>query len=76
VIVQRAPKNSKQRPQPKNVIITYEPIRARIIRNFQKQSITREDPQVYLNRYGSQLFDASLVVQQARAVGVTEDLVS
>ena len=58
------------------MFFSYEPVRANIIRNFQKQSITREDPQVYLNRYGSQLYDANLVVQQARAIGVVEDLVS
>ncbi|CAF0870013.1 unnamed protein product [Adineta steineri] len=74
VIVQRAPKSSKQYSQPKNVIITYEPVHANIIRNFQKQSVTREDPQVYLTRYGSQLYEPDLVIQQARAVGVIEDL--
>ncbi|CAF0931354.1 unnamed protein product [Adineta ricciae] len=73
VVVQRAPK-SKQSAQPKNVIITYEPVHANIIRNFQKQNVTREDPQLYLSRYGSQLYDPELVIQQARAVGVVEDL--
>ncbi|CAF0807383.1 unnamed protein product [Rotaria sordida] len=74
VIVQRAPKASKEHPSPKNVIITYEPVHAKIVRNFQKQNITREDPQAYLKRYGSQLYDPNLVIQQARAVGVIEDL--
>ncbi|UJR33375.1 hypothetical protein I4U23_020823 [Adineta vaga] len=73
VVVQRAPK-TKQFTQPKNVIITYEPVHANIIRNFQKQAVTREDPQLYLTRYGSQLYDPELVLQQARAVGVVEDL--
>ncbi|CAF0896795.1 unnamed protein product [Adineta steineri] len=31
-------------------------------------------PQVYLTRYGSQLYEPDLVIQQARAVGVIEDL--
>jgi hypothetical protein len=54
---------------------SYEPVHAKIIRNFQKQNVTREDPQAYSNRYGSQLYDPNLVIQQARAVGVIEDLV-
>jgi len=54
---------------------SYEPVHAKIVRNFQKQNVTREDPQAYANRYGSQLFDPNIVVQQARAVGVMEDLV-
>jgi hypothetical protein len=54
---------------------SYEPVHANIIRNFQKQNVTREDPQLYLTRYGSQLYDPELVIQQARAVGVVEDLV-
>ncbi|CAF3346207.1 unnamed protein product [Rotaria sp. Silwood1] len=74
VIVQRVPKTSKEHSQPKNVIITYEPVQAKIVRNFQKQNVTREDPQTYLKRYGSQLYDPNLVIQQARAVGVIEDL--
>ncbi|CAF2712568.1 unnamed protein product [Rotaria sp. Silwood2] len=74
VIVQRVPKSSKERSKPKNVIITYEPVQAKIVRNFQKQNVIREDPQTYLKRYGSQLYDPNLVIEQARAIGVIEDL--
>lgn len=55
--------------------ISYEPVHAKIIRNFQKQNVVREDPQAYVNLYGSQLYDPNLVIQQARAAGVIEDLV-
>ncbi|CAF3443733.1 unnamed protein product [Rotaria socialis] len=74
VIVQRAPKSIKEHPSPKNIIITYEPVHAKIVRNFQKQDVTREDPQAYAKRYGSQLYDSNLVIQQARAAGILEDL--
>ncbi|CAF2232566.1 unnamed protein product [Rotaria magnacalcarata] len=74
VIVQRAPKSTKEHLPPKNIIITYEPVHAKIVRNFQKQDVIREDPQAYAKRYGSQLCDYNLVIQQARAAGILEDL--
>lgn len=55
--------------------VSYEPVHAKIIRNFQKQNVVREDPQAYVNLYGSLLCDPNLVIQQARAAGVIEDLV-
>lgn len=74
VIVERAQKTSKDHPQSKNVIITYEPVHAKIERHFQKHNIIREDPQAYISRFGEQLYESSAVVQQARAAGVLEDL--
>ncbi|CAF2596706.1 unnamed protein product [Rotaria sp. Silwood2] len=74
VVVERVQKTSKDYPQPKNVIITYEPVHAKIERHFQKQSVIREDPQAYTNRFGEQLVEPAAVVEQARAVGVVEDL--
>lgn len=56
-------------------VFSYEPVHAKIVRNFQKQNITREDPQAYLKRFGTQLFDSNIVIQKARAAGVVEDLV-
>ena len=53
----------------------YEPVHAKVERHFQKQSIIREDPQAYANRFGEQLHDPATVIEQARAVGVLEDLV-
>ncbi|CAF1062054.1 unnamed protein product [Rotaria sordida] len=74
VIVEHVQKPSKEYPQPKNVIITYEPVHAKIERHFQKQSVIREDPQAYTNRFGEQLVEPAVVIEQARAAGVLEDL--
>jgi hypothetical protein len=57
------------------VFCSYEPVHAKIERHFQKHNIIREDPQEYTNRFGEQLCDPNIVVQQARAIGVHEDLV-
>jgi len=53
----------------------YEPVHAKVERYFQKQNVTREDPQAYVNRFGEQLCDSTAVIEQARAAGVLEDLV-
>jgi hypothetical protein len=37
--------------------------------------VTPENPQAYIQRYGASLFDATALVQQARAAGVIEDIV-
>ncbi|CAF1223782.1 unnamed protein product [Rotaria magnacalcarata] len=74
VIVEHVQKNSKEYPQPKNVIITYEPVYAKIERHFQKQNVVREDPQAYANRFGEKLCESAAVIEQARAAGVLEDL--
>ncbi|CAF1006430.1 unnamed protein product [Rotaria sp. Silwood1] len=74
VVVEHVQKTSKEYPQPKNVIITYEPVHAKVERHFQKQSVIREDPQAYTNRFGDQLVDSTAVLEQARAAGVLEDL--
>ncbi len=74
-IVQRA-EAFKPYPKPQNIIIQYEPVQVRIVRQFQRLGITPEDPQAYVQRYGASLFDAQTLVQQARAAGVVEDIVS
>lgn len=73
-IVQRAA-GEKAYPKPRNIIIQYEPISARITRQFQRLGITREDPRAYVQRYGASLLDGQILVQQARAAGVVEDIV-
>ncbi|CAF1117820.1 unnamed protein product, partial [Didymodactylos carnosus] len=73
VLVERAPA-IKEYPKPKNVIITYEPVQARIVRQFQKLGITREDPNAYISRYGAQLRDAITLETEARKAGVIEDI--
>jgi hypothetical protein len=73
-VVQRAAE-AKAYPKPRNIIIVYEPIQVRIVRQFQRLGITQENPQAYLQRYGAALLEAQILVQQARAAGVVEDLV-
>jgi hypothetical protein len=74
-IVQRA-EAVKAYAKPQNIIIQYEPPQVRVVRQFQRLGITQENPQAYIQRYGSSLFDAQTLVQQARAAGVVEDIVS
>lgn len=74
-IVQRA-EEVKPYPKPRNVIIQYEAPQVRVIRQFQRLGITPENPQAYVERYGASLFDAQTLVQQARAAGVIEDIVT
>ena len=73
-IVQRAA-GEKTYPKPRNIIIQYEPISARITRQFQRLGVTQEDPRAYVHRYGASLLDGQTLVQRARAAGVVEDIV-
>ncbi|CAF1486884.1 unnamed protein product [Adineta steineri] len=72
-IVQRA-EEAKSYPKPRNVIIQYEAPQVRVVRQFQRLGVTPENPQEYINRYGTSLFDSQTLVQQARAAGVIEDI--
>ena len=74
-IVQRAAA-AQQYQAPRNVIIQYEPVQVRIVRQFQRLGVTQANPQQYLQQYGAQLLEASTLVQQARSAGVVEDIVS
>lgn len=74
-IVQRA-EEPKPYPKPRNVIIQYEAPQVRIVRQFQRLGVTPENPQEYVQRYGTSLYDSQTLVQQARAAGVIEDIVS
>ena len=62
--------------KPRNVIVVYEAVQARIIRQFQRLGVAAENPQAYLSRYGASLLDAATLVRQARTAGVVEDIVS
>ena len=73
-IVQRA-EPPKDYPKPRNVIIQYEPPQVRVVRQFQRLGVTPENPQAYVQRYGASLIDTQTLIQQARAVGVVEDIV-
>jgi len=72
-IVQRAAA-AKGYTAPRNVIIQYEPVQVRVVRQFQRLGVTQENPTVYLQRWGVQLLDAQTLVQQARTAGVVEDI--
>jgi hypothetical protein len=72
-IVQRAAA-AHQYARPRNVIIQYEPVQVRVVRQFQRLGVTQENPQAYISRYGTSLFDAQTLLQQARAAGVIEDI--
>lgn len=74
-VVQRA-EAVREYPKPRNIIIQFEASQVRVIRQFQRLGVTQEDPQAYIQRYGAELFDAQTLVQQARAAGVVEDIVS
>ena len=73
-VIQRAAAATEY-PQPRNIVIVYEAVQARVIRQFQRLGVTQENPQAYLGRYGATLLDSSTLVQQARAAGVVEDIV-
>ena len=74
-VVQRA-EEVKGYAKPQNIIIQYETPQVRVVRQFQRLGVTPENPQAYVQRYGTSLFDASTLLQQARAAGVVEDIVS
>lgn len=74
-IVQRA-EPPKEYPKPRNIIIQYEPVQVRVVRQFQRLGVTQESPAAYVQRYGTTLLEAQTLVQQARAAGVVEDIVS
>ncbi len=61
---------------PRNRIIQYQPLEARITRHFQRLGVTRTDPGAYIQRYGTSLLDSATFLREARAAGVVEDIVS
>ena len=58
------------------MIIQYEPVQVRIVRQFQRLGVTQANPGAYVQQYGGQLLDAGTLLQQARSAGVVEDIVS
>jgi len=73
-IVQRAAA-AQQYARPRNVIIQYEAVQVRIVRQFQRLGVTQANPQAYIQQYGATLLDAATLLQQARNAGVVEDIV-
>ena len=74
-IVQRAAA-AKAYAAPRNIIIQYEPVQVRVVRQFQRLGVVQANPQAYLQQYGAQLLESSVLVSQARSAGVVEDIVS
>lgn len=74
-IIQRAPL-SRPHPPPRNLIILYDPIPVRVVRQFQRFDPVQADPRAYLSRYGSSLLHTDALIRTARAAGVTEDIVN
>jgi len=72
-IVQRAGP-AVQYARPRNIIIQYEPVQVRVVRQFQRLGVTPASPAAYVQQYGASLFDGVTLVQQARAAGVVEDI--
>ena len=73
-IVQRAPPAIKY-AESHNQIVVYENVEAQIVRRFEKLGVEKENPAAYAARYGDSLLDSATLLQQARHVGVHEDLV-
>jgi hypothetical protein len=72
-IVQRAAA-ARAYAAPRNVIIQYEPVQVRVVRNFQRLGVVQANPALYLQTYGATLLDAGSLLAQARAAGVVEDI--
>jgi hypothetical protein len=72
-IVQRAAA-AKAYAAPRNIIIQYEPVQVRVVRQFQRLGVVQANPQAYVQQYGAQLLEASVLLQQARSAGVVEDI--
>jgi hypothetical protein len=61
---------------PRNRIIEYQPLSASVVREFRRLGVTRADPQDYIRQHGGSLLDSATFLQQVRAAGVVEDIVS
>jgi len=61
-------------PAPRNLVIQYSALQARVVRQFQRLGVTVTDPQTYLQQHGASLLDSATFVQQARSAGVVEDI--
>jgi hypothetical protein len=59
---------------PRNLIIQYQPVQARVVRHFRSLGVTQADPQAYRQQHGGSLLDSATFLQQARAAGVVEDI--
>ncbi|CAF1471686.1 unnamed protein product, partial [Rotaria sp. Silwood1] len=72
-IVQPAPP-PREYPKPSCTIIIYGDVQGRIVRKFEKLDPTNANPEDYVARYRGSLLDPTTLVQQARNLGVVEDI--
>ncbi|CAF5148729.1 unnamed protein product, partial [Rotaria sp. Silwood1] len=61
-------------PKPSCTIVIYEVPQARIVRKFEQLDVTNENPEDYVASYSESLLNSTTLVQQARNVGVIEDI--
>ncbi len=61
---------------PRNRIIQYQAYQVSIVREFQRLGVTLADPRLYIQQYGETLLDSHAFLQQVRALGIVEDIVS
>ncbi|CAF2633375.1 unnamed protein product [Rotaria sp. Silwood2] len=72
-IVEKAPLVIEY-PRASCTVVIYEAPQARIVRKFEQLGVTNESPEDYVGRYRGSLLDSGTLVQQARNVGVIEDI--
>lgn len=63
-------------PEPRNQIVIHEPNPVKVVQKFEQLEILEQNPEEYIAQYGSSLLDPEALLEQARAAGVIEDLVS
>lgn len=74
-IIQRAPSPIRY-PEPTHTIIEYDNIQPHIVRKFERLGVEDMNPSEYRSLYETPLLNSSALLQQARNLGVTEDLVN
>jgi hypothetical protein len=53
----------------------YDPVSVKVVRQVERQGVTRENPQSYFTRFGNSLLDSKDLIAQARELGIIEDIV-
>ena len=75
IIVQPAPPPIRY-SEPYNKIIIYETGDDHVVRKLEKVGPVKENPDDYMARYMGTLLDSATLVQQARNIGVHEDILN
>ena len=53
----------------------YDPVDARVVRQFERLGVALEDPERYAARYADSLLETEQLLAQAKELGITEDIV-